>query len=142
MSPVSLWVKPLTSRALAFASTLRPCFHSLLGSTASLTPCTHPPKSTEPIRYADRRPTSAQVTHASDPVSLFMRYGARFLLVPGLILTASIATERAACGNDPAKRLSAPARPFGLSKRVPWTARITGSPDPPPPYRLDRVFPR
>src|SRR5262249_4532407 len=36
-----------------------------------------------------------------------------------------------------------PCKPFGLSKRVPWTtSRIVGSPDPPPPYRLKRVFPR
>ena len=34
-------------------------------------------------------------------------------------------------------------RPFGLEERVPWTtSRLTGSPDPPPPYRLTRVFPQ
>src|SRR5262249_19227475 len=28
-------------------------------------------------------------------------------------------------------------------QRVPWTAsKITGSPEPPPPYRLERVFPK
>ena len=34
------------------------------------------------------------------------------------------------------------AAPFGLSKRVPWTAsKVVGSPEPPPPYRLARVYP-
>jgi putative heme-binding domain-containing protein len=34
-------------------------------------------------------------------------------------------------------------QPFGIPKRVPWpTSRITGSPDPPPPYRIERVFPK
>jgi uncharacterized repeat protein (TIGR03806 family) len=34
-------------------------------------------------------------------------------------------------------------KPFGLSKRVPWTtSRMVGSPDPPDPYRLERVFPK
>ncbi len=32
-------------------------------------------------------------------------------------------------------------RPYGLAKRVPWTtSRITGSPEPPPPYQIERVF--
>lgn len=34
-------------------------------------------------------------------------------------------------------------RPFGISKRVPWTtSRLTGSPDPPPPYKIVRAFPK
>src|SRR5437763_1128671 len=34
-------------------------------------------------------------------------------------------------------------KPFGLAKRVPWTtSRLVGSPDPPAPYRLERVFPK
>src|SRR5262249_10401773 len=34
-------------------------------------------------------------------------------------------------------------RPYGLPTRVPWkTSRLTGSPDPPHPYRIERVFPR
>ena len=39
---------------------------------------------------------------------------------------------------------AAPAdKPFGLDQRVPWTtSRLQGSPDPPPPYRLTRVFPQ
>ena len=32
-------------------------------------------------------------------------------------------------------------REVGLTKRVPWnTSRIIGSPDPPAPYRVERVF--
>jgi putative heme-binding domain-containing protein len=34
-------------------------------------------------------------------------------------------------------------RPFGIAHRVPWTtSRVVGSPDPPHPYRLERVFPK
>ena len=34
-------------------------------------------------------------------------------------------------------------KPFGIDKRVPWTtSRVVGSPDPPPPYRARRVFPK
>ncbi|MBI1353768.1 MAG: hypothetical protein GC160_05425 [Acidobacteria bacterium] len=34
-------------------------------------------------------------------------------------------------------------RPYGLEKRVKWTtSRLVGSPKPPPPYRLVRVFPQ
>src|SRR5438132_7566788 len=34
-------------------------------------------------------------------------------------------------------------RPFGISKRIPWTtSRLTGSPDPPPPYKIVRAFPK
>src|SRR5436190_23632542 len=37
----------------------------------------------------------------------------------------------------PAKRL------LGLDQRIPWTtSRITGSPEPPPPYRIERAFPK
>jgi putative heme-binding domain-containing protein len=33
-------------------------------------------------------------------------------------------------------------RPYGIQERVAWTtSRVTGSPEPPPPYRIERVFP-
>src|SRR5262245_14861268 len=33
-------------------------------------------------------------------------------------------------------------KPFGLSKRIPWTtSRVVGTPEPPPPYRVRRAFP-
>ncbi len=34
-----------------------------------------------------------------------------------------------------------PRKPFGIDKRVPWTtSKVQGSPEPPPPYRLEKVF--
>jgi putative heme-binding domain-containing protein len=36
-----------------------------------------------------------------------------------------------------------PERPNGIPKRIPWTtSRVTGSPEPPPPYRSQRIFPK
>src|SRR5262245_64827968 len=36
-----------------------------------------------------------------------------------------------------------PRKPFGLEKRVPWTtSKVVGSPEPPPPYRTERAFPK
>ena len=66
-----------------------------------------------------------------------MRTGKVMLL--GLLLVAMILGEISRADED-----KAPVeKPFGLTKRVPWTtSRIVGSPDPPPPYRLKRVFPR
>ena len=33
-------------------------------------------------------------------------------------------------------------KPYGLSKRIPWTtSRVVGTPEPPPPYRAQRAFP-
>jgi uncharacterized repeat protein (TIGR03806 family) len=35
-----------------------------------------------------------------------------------------------------------PSQPYGIQTRVPWTtSRVVGSPDPPSPYRVKRVFP-
>jgi putative heme-binding domain-containing protein len=43
----------------------------------------------------------------------------------------------------PADRSKDGERPFGLPARIPWTtSRITGTPEPPPPYRVQRVFPK
>src|SRR5437870_2702640 len=34
-------------------------------------------------------------------------------------------------------------RPYGIPKRTPWTtSRLTGSPEPPPPYKIERAFPK
>src|SRR5579885_3139345 len=34
-------------------------------------------------------------------------------------------------------------KPHGIPARVPWTtSRLTGSPEPPPPYRVERAFPK
>jgi glucose/arabinose dehydrogenase/mono/diheme cytochrome c family protein len=38
---------------------------------------------------------------------------------------------------------SEPSKPFGIAKRVPLTtSRVVGSPDPPPPFRTRRAFPK
>src|ERR1043165_3684907 len=56
--------------------------------------------------------------------------GCAFLLAP----TASSAGE-------PTK--SASAKLHGIGKRTPWTtSRVKGSPEPPPPYTIDRAFPK
>src|SRR5689334_14137393 len=35
------------------------------------------------------------------------------------------------------------AKKYGLDKRVPWTtSKVIGSPEPPPPYKTERVFPK
>jgi uncharacterized repeat protein (TIGR03806 family) len=35
------------------------------------------------------------------------------------------------------------AKPFGLDKREPWTtSKVVGSPEPPPPYQMSRVYPK
>src|SRR5207245_9432175 len=42
-----------------------------------------------------------------------------------------------------AERVQAEDKPFGISKRVAWTtSRLTGSPDPPRPYKIVRAFPK
>ncbi len=40
------------------------------------------------------------------------------------------------------KKPATPAeRPYGIAKRVPWTtSKLTGAPEPPPPYRIERAF--
>jgi putative heme-binding domain-containing protein len=39
--------------------------------------------------------------------------------------------------------VDAQTKPFGMAKRVPWTtSKVTGSPAPPKPYVLERVFPK
>src|SRR6516164_11644442 len=45
----------------------------------------------------------------------------------------------------PATKLPADAkeRPHGIPKRTPWTtSRLTGTPEPPSPYKVERVFPK
>ncbi|GIW79506.1 MAG: hypothetical protein KatS3mg105_1313 [Gemmatales bacterium] len=56
------------------------------------------------------------------------------LFVSGVVLAfACLATEET----------DETTRPYGILKRIPWrTSRITGSPEPPPPYRVQRIFPK
>jgi uncharacterized repeat protein (TIGR03806 family) len=43
----------------------------------------------------------------------------------------------------PAKEKEAKAKPFGIDKRVPLTtSKVVGSPEPPPPYRAVRAYPK
>jgi uncharacterized repeat protein (TIGR03806 family) len=64
----------------------------------------------------------------------------------GVFLAACLALAGCAVAGRPARGGDAPTpaeRPFGLQRRTPWTtSRVVGSPEPPPPYRLARVFPR
>jgi uncharacterized repeat protein (TIGR03806 family) len=49
-----------------------------------------------------------------------------------------LAVAAPAYAADPA----APAKPFGIERRIPWTtSRVVGYPDPPPPHRVRRTFP-
>jgi putative heme-binding domain-containing protein len=58
---------------------------------------------------------------------------ALFALVAGHAVPLTATSVRA----DGEKRL------YGIDRRVPWTtSRIKGSPEPPPPYRFERVFPK
>jgi putative heme-binding domain-containing protein len=64
-----------------------------------------------------------------------MRWTNAALCAALLVPTASLALRSA----QEEKR----ERPYGIKERVPWiTSRVTGSPDPPPPYRVERVFPK
>jgi uncharacterized repeat protein (TIGR03806 family) len=56
--------------------------------------------------------------------------------------TTSLGDEESSSssGNDEAPR---PQPPRGLAKRIPWTtSKVRGRPEPPLPYRAERVFPR
>ena len=58
--------------------------------------------------------------------------GGLSLLIVGVVLLAPSAGSR----EEAPKR-----KPYGIEKRVPWTtSKVVGSPEPPPPYRLEKVF--
>jgi uncharacterized repeat protein (TIGR03806 family) len=64
------------------------------------------------------------------------------LLAAALLRTLSAYPPRdtTSAAPDPAR---VAARPFGIEKRIPWTtSHITGSPEPPPPYQIERAFPK
>jgi uncharacterized repeat protein (TIGR03806 family) len=65
----------------------------------------------------------------------------RTLLMAGLCVAAQALSMLVVRGDDRKPPVSE--KPFGLSRRVPWTtSRLVGSPEPPRPYRLKRVFDR
>src|SRR5579871_3233091 len=58
-------------------------------------------------------------------------------------LTAILLTVLAAGTSLLLVRAQEPDAPFGLERRIPWTTSgVVGSPEPPLPYRTERVFPR
>jgi uncharacterized repeat protein (TIGR03806 family) len=58
-----------------------------------------------------------------------------------LVLTALIASLL--CGLPRSVPAEPADKPYGLDKRIPWTtSRVVGSPNPPLPYRVKRVFPK
>ena len=62
------------------------------------------------------------------------------LLLAVVVAATSIFLAPARCRADDVPK-SAARRPFGIEHRTPWTtSRIRGAPDPPAPYRIERVF--
>src|SRR5947209_8252187 len=60
-----------------------------------------------------------------------------------LALTATLLTTFLLRGLAPPARLAAAERPHGLDRRVPWTtSRVSGSPEPPHPFKIERAFPK
>jgi uncharacterized repeat protein (TIGR03806 family) len=61
----------------------------------------------------------------------------RSLPLAALLLSLAVSTALASDARQPVRK------PFGLEKRVPWTtSNVVGYPEPPPPYRTERVFPK
>src|SRR3954451_5384509 len=61
------------------------------------------------------------------------------LLVGGLAIVAAAGVLAVAADKKAAKKER---KAFGLEKRERWTtSRVVGSPDPPPPYRLEKAYP-
>ncbi|MFN0195575.1 MAG: PQQ-dependent sugar dehydrogenase [Planctomycetaceae bacterium] len=67
----------------------------------------------------------------------------RVCIVRALSLAVLIGAASVAVGDEAAKEGDGDAsKPFGLQKRMPWTtSRIVGSPEPPPPYTVERIYP-
>jgi putative heme-binding domain-containing protein len=62
----------------------------------------------------------------------------------GILPAADSEPDGAAATADSLKEKNAPGeRPFGLARRIPWTtSNVRGTPDPPLPFRPERVFPK
>lgn len=51
--------------------------------------------------------------------------------------------RKAGAGSEDKTDADKPSRPFGIEKRTPWTtSKFHGTPEPPLPYRAERVFPK
>jgi uncharacterized repeat protein (TIGR03806 family) len=67
----------------------------------------------------------------------------RKLSLVSLVFILLVALWRAAAVSAPTDQDQPVRKPFGLEKRVLWTtSKMIGSPEPPPPYRTERVFPK
>ncbi|MBT6154741.1 MAG: hypothetical protein HOH82_08665, partial [Planctomycetaceae bacterium] len=63
-----------------------------------------------------------------------------FLFAAGVVLSVRHSTTRAA---DTKKSQAAERTVYGIKKRIPWTtSRMTGSLEPPHPYKIERAFPK
>src|SRR6476659_4290366 len=57
-----------------------------------------------------------------------------------MVFAVSLAWISSSLADDPH---ASPRREHGLQRRAPWTtSRLTGSPEPPPPYRAVPAFPK
>ena len=74
---------------------------------------------------------------------------ASYLLVPILLTLGPAFSANTNAGDPSDKSSGGPSlrdkskngRPYGIERRIPWTtSRITGTPEPPPPYTIERVF--
>jgi putative heme-binding domain-containing protein len=70
-----------------------------------------------------------------------MRSSSKVLLLVVLACAVTAADDQRRAGaEEPSGK---PAQPYGLQRRVPWTAsNFRGRPEPPPPYRAERVYAR
>src|SRR5262245_10460291 len=94
-----------------------------------------PPEPTRPDRRIAPNAPNRRLAFAMKKCLVLSAVLAGALLGP--LCLRPFLSERAASG-QPDKP-----RPFGLTKRVPWTtSRVVGSPDPPHPYRVERAFPQ
>lgn len=74
---------------------------------------------------------------------LFLGAGAATVCVPWKSDPISRAAELAAENLPATAQSKRDAAPFGLQRRVPWTtSNFRGRPEPPPPFRAERVYPK
>jgi len=74
-----------------------------------------------------------------------MRAAASLIIALELVfgLWVGRSAEPGAESGQVGQKLAEPDRPYGIETRVPWTTfRIIGSPEPPMPYQVRRVFPK
>ncbi|MEO2032287.1 MAG: PQQ-dependent sugar dehydrogenase [Planctomycetaceae bacterium] len=58
------------------------------------------------------------------------------------ILITALIDSQVTVADDSSKQTEEDTQPFGLTARLPWTtSRVVGTPEPPPPYSVQRAFP-